>query len=129
MPRGIIKIYDRVASIGSPVFCMIIIDTLGKCRKSPQKSGAIPLHPAGRIKDIVQLAQTLMELSKVFLKVIYSHEKETEGAGGTPSQSQQIFIQHILTHSEFSAPDSNVTGESRGYPSPAEDAGKAGTHR
>jgi hypothetical protein len=28
-PRGIIKIYDRIASIGSPVFCMIIIDTLG----------------------------------------------------------------------------------------------------
>ena len=44
----------------------------------------------GRIKDIVQLSQTLMELSKVFLKLIYSHEKETEGAGGTPSQSQQI---------------------------------------
>jgi hypothetical protein len=27
-PCSIIKIYERVASIGSPVFCMIIIDTL-----------------------------------------------------------------------------------------------------
>ena len=26
--------------------------------------------------------------SKAFLKLIYTHEKETEGAGGTPSQSQ-----------------------------------------
>ena len=97
MPRGIIKIYDRVASIGSPVFCMIIIDTLGKCRKTPQKSGAIPLHPAGRIKDIVQLSQTLMELSKVFLKVIYSHEKETEGAGAL-RLSLNRFLSSTFSH-------------------------------
>src|SRR6516165_5757080 len=83
----------------------------------------------GRIKDIVQLSQTLMELSKVFLKLIYSHEKETEGAGGHSVSVSTDFIQHILTHSGFSAPDSNVTGAPRAYPSPAEDAGKAGTHR
>jgi hypothetical protein len=51
----------------------------------------------GRTKDIVQLSQTLMELSKAFLKLIYSHEKETEGAGGTPSQSQQI-LPSTLSH-------------------------------
>ena len=45
--------------------------------------------------DIVQLSQTLMELSKVFLKLI--QKKKTEGAGGTPAQSQQI-LPNTLSH-------------------------------
>ena len=84
--------------------------------------------PPGRTKD-VQLSQTLMELSKVFLKLIYSPRKRDGGRRGHSVSVSTDFIQHILTHSGFSAPDSNVTGEPRAYPSPAEDVGKAGTHR
>jgi hypothetical protein len=64
-------------------------------KNSAEKRRDSPAHP-GRTKDIVQLSQTLIELSKVFLKLIYSH-KETEGAGGTPSQSQQI-LPNTLSH-------------------------------
>ena len=38
-------------------------------KNSAEKRRDSPV-PLGRIKDIVQLSQTLMELSKVFLKLI-----------------------------------------------------------
>jgi len=69
-------------------------------KNSAEKRRDFPAPP-GRIKDIVQLSQTLMELSKVFLKLIYSHEKETEGAGGTPSQSQQILSSRFSHIQDF----------------------------
>ena len=50
----------------------------------------------GRTKDIVQLSQTLMELSKVFLKLIYSHEKETEGAGALDLSLNRFYL--ALSH-------------------------------
>ena len=69
---------------------MIIIDTFGLIRhgnaeKLRRKAERLPC--TGRTKDIVQLSQTLMELSKVFLKLMYFHEKETEGAGHSVSVS------------------------------------------
>lgn len=51
---------------------------------------------AGPHRDIVQLSQTLMELSKVFLKLIYSHKKGRRRAQGALRLSLNKFY---LTHS------------------------------
>jgi hypothetical protein len=63
-------------------------------KNSAEKRRDSPAHP-GHIKDIVQLSQTLMELSKVFLKLIYSHAKETEGAGALRLSILPSTLSHI----------------------------------
>jgi hypothetical protein len=62
---------------------------------SAEKRRDSPAHP-DRTKDIVQLSQTLMELSKVFLKLIYSHKKRRRRAQGALRLSLNRFY---LTHS------------------------------